>query len=376
MRTNSPSPHRPLPGARFNILLTSAIAGVLLSGLPTASHADILYVTVESPDSIQKITSNGSNTVFTTSNLSGPQGIAFDISGNLYVANAGNHVIEKFTQGGAGSFFADTGGGTSPTGLAFDGAGNLFVSTFTADTIQKFTAGGTGSPFVTTAANTGPTGLAFDRAGNLFVSYEGPNSIEEFTAGGSGSPFAVSSLGVSPYGLAFDSQTNLYVANAARNTIYKFTPAGSGSLFAGTGLNQPTGIAFDSAGNLYAANSGDNTIEKFTTNGVPSVFASGLSGRPQFLAFTTDAGQPLPLLTLQRPFLKAKQTGSDITITISGNLSGTAYTVLTTGALGTNANWTATATNVIAGAAGLAVFVDTNAVPNFASRFYRALVQQ
>jgi DNA-binding beta-propeller fold protein YncE len=213
------------------------------------------------------------------------------------------------------------------------------------------------------------------RLANLFVSYEGPNSIEEFTTGGSGSPFAASSLGVSPFGLAFDSQTNLYVANTARNTIYKFTPAGVGSLFASTGLNQPTGIAFDSAGNLYAANSGDNTIEKFTTNGVPSVFASGLSGRPQFLAFTTDAGQPLPLLTLQRPFLKAKQTGSDMTITITGNLSGTTYTVLTTSFLGTNANWTAIATNVTADATGSAVFVDTNAVPTFVSRFYRALVQ-
>jgi sugar lactone lactonase YvrE len=375
MKTTNPSHQRPLPRARFNILLTIATAGLLLSGLPAASRADILYVTIGLPDSIQKITSNGSNTVFTTSNLSGPQGIAFDSSGNLYVANAGNHVIEKFTQGGAGSFFADTGAGTTPTGLTFDGSGNLFVSTFNFDTIQKFTAGGTGSLFATTAVSSGPTGLAFDRAGNLFVSYEGPNSIEEFTTGGSGSSFAASSLGVSPFGLAFDSQTNLYVANAARNTIYKFTPGGAGSLFASTGLNYPTGIAFDSAGNLYAANSGDRTIEKFTTNGVPSVFASGLPGIPQFLAFTTDAGQPLPLLTLQRPYLKGKQTGFDMTITITGNISGTAYTVLTTSVLGVNANWTAIATNVTADATGSAVCVDTDSVSIFSSRFYRALVQ-
>jgi hypothetical protein len=67
--------------------------------------------------------------------------------------------------------------------------------------------------------------------------------------------------------------------------------------------------------------------------------------------------------------------GVHMTITITGNLSGTTYTVLTTSVLGPNANWTAIATNVTADATGSAVFVDTNAVPTFVSRFYRALVQ-
>ena len=373
MKTTSPSHPRPLLRTRFNILLTIATAGLLLGGLLTDSCADILYVTTQNLNSIQKITSDGSVSIFATNGVSVPEGIAFDSSGYLYIANGGNNTIEKFTPGGVGSFFADTGPGSAASGLAFDGSGNLFESNFNADSIKKFTSGGTGLLFTNTPANSGPTGLAFDRAGNLFVSYEGPNKIWEFTSV-TNSEFGTA-LGAGPFGLAFDSQSNLLVAYAARNTIYKFTPAGAGSLFANTGLNQPIGLAFDSQGNLYAANSGDNTIEKFTSNGVPSIFASGLVGRPQFLAFTSDAGQPLPLLTLQRPFLKAKQTGSNMTITITGNLSGTAYSVLATGVLGANANWTAISTNVTADATGSAVFVDTNVVPIFASRFYRALVQ-
>ena len=364
--------------SRFNSLFAVTAAGLLLYGLPTNSRADVLYVTTELPDSIQKIASDGSSSIFANNNLSGPQGIAFDTSSNLYVANGENNTIEKFTPGGVGSTFADTGVGSDPTGVAFDGAGNLFESNFNADTIQKFTTGGTGSLFTNTAANSGPTGLAFDSMGNLFVAYEGPNSIEEFTSDGMGSTFAISSLGVSPFGLAFDSQTNLYVANAARNTIAKFTPAGVGTIFANTGLNEPVGLAFDSAGNLYAANSGNNTIEKFTTNGTPSVFASGLTGQPQFLAFTTDAGQPLRLLPSPPPLpvLNASRTASNITIAITGETSGTTFTVQATSVLGANASWTAIATNVTADVNGLAVFVDTNSISTFASRFYRALVQQ
>ena len=48
------------------------------------------------------------------------------------------------------------------------------------------------------------------------------------------------------------------------------------------------------AGNLYAANNVSNTIEKFTSAGTASVFASGVNS-PGFIAFTNDAGTPLPL---------------------------------------------------------------------------------
>ncbi len=63
-------------------------------------------------------------------------------------------------------------------------------------------------------------------------------------------------------------------------------------------MSNPQGLAFDSAGNLYAANAGDSTIVKITPSGAGSVFAdptNGVSTDPLFLAFTDDAGDPLPL---------------------------------------------------------------------------------
>ncbi len=83
------------------------------------------------------------------------------------------------------------------------------------------------------------------------------------------------------------------MSNAGASTIEKITSGGVGSVFASTGTNEPVGLAFDSVGNLFAV-SNSGTIQKFTTGGVGSVFATGLNN-PQFLAFTTDAGVPLPL---------------------------------------------------------------------------------
>ncbi len=46
----------------------------------------------------------------------------------VYVSNLGGSYVQKFTLGGSGSFFADT-GMFNPQGLAVDAAGYLFVAT-------------------------------------------------------------------------------------------------------------------------------------------------------------------------------------------------------------------------------------------------------
>ena len=50
--------------------------------------------------------------------MNGPSGLVFDASGNLYVANSGGNTVERFTPGGAASVFAST-GLSGPSGLAF-----------------------------------------------------------------------------------------------------------------------------------------------------------------------------------------------------------------------------------------------------------------
>lgn len=102
---------------------------------------------------IEKITPGGVGSVFASSGLNGPDQLAFDEAGNLYVANFNSSTVEEFTPGGVGSQFASV-GLTNPNGLAFDISGNLYVANGGGiRTIEEFTPGGVGSDFSTTGLN-------------------------------------------------------------------------------------------------------------------------------------------------------------------------------------------------------------------------------
>ncbi len=73
---------------------------------------------------------------------SGPDGLAFDSSGNLYIANYFSSTIIKVTPAGAASTFITGNPITGPKGLAFDSSGNLFVANFNANTILKYSPEG------------------------------------------------------------------------------------------------------------------------------------------------------------------------------------------------------------------------------------------
>jgi sugar lactone lactonase YvrE len=179
--------------------------------------------------------------------------VAFDGSGNLFVVAADETVAElpatiyKITPGGVVSTFGSTPG--LSYGLAFDTSGNLFVADALDQTVYKFTPNGTRTVFVGPSAFTpdsGPAGWAFDRFGNLFVSTNSgcppaePDSILKFTSDGVGSTF-VTDL-VLPRGLAFDRSGNLFVAEFCANDILKFTPNGARSVFAG--VSEPQFLTF------------------------------------------------------------------------------------------------------------------------------------
>jgi sugar lactone lactonase YvrE len=237
---------------------------------------DIYVSTCCDVNEIDRVTPNGSVSVFVNSGASQLYDPAFDAAGNLFVVNPGNNTIEKFTPNGVGTVFASTGLNNPGWGLAFDPAGNLFAS-LRNNTIEKFTSNGLGTVFASTGLN-GPQGLAFDASGNLFVANSGDNSIEKFTPSGIASVFASSVFSDPmfniPSVLAFDAGGNLFVGDFV-STIVRFTPSGMESPFA-TVPAEVEGLAFDNVGNLLVADGGGGSVLAFSLNGDQQTIATGL----------------------------------------------------------------------------------------------------
>jgi DNA-binding beta-propeller fold protein YncE len=257
----------------------------------------------------------------------GPEGIAVDAAGNLYVADAYNQRIRKITPegevstlAGSGEYgFADGEGRNaqfrSPSGITIDTAGNLYVADVDNHRIRKVTPEGE----VSTLAGSGPTGyenggfadgegnkarfnyphgIAIDGAGNLYVADFWNYCIRKITAKGEVSTFAGGKRGFAngtggaarfytPVGIALDAAGNLYVAEVRNPRIRKITPQGAVSTFAGgkkgfadgTGsavrFSSPYGIAIDAAGNLYVTDGINNRIRRIAAEGKVTTLAGG-----------------------------------------------------------------------------------------------------
>jgi sugar lactone lactonase YvrE len=256
-------------------VLYIGLGALLLSS--TLGRADYIYASCANwgygGASVVEFDSRGNGSVFASLGAYSPEGIAFDSSGNLYLACAANNTIMRFDPSGQGSVFAST-GLSGPNGLAFDRNGNLYAADW-GGTITRFDPSGQASVFASLSSlgagwrwSSSLSGLAFDSSGNLWVaSYDDyfhsifgdtdyGGSIREFNP--SGHQLLQVSLN-SPTGLAFDRNGNLYVSSWNTGTITEFDPSGNSSTFA-SGCGYADGLAFDSSGNLYVAGGANNMI--------------------------------------------------------------------------------------------------------------------
>ena len=230
----------------------------------------------------------------TLARVANPQGVAVDASGNVYIADAGNSRIRMVTKStgnistvaGNGSFGYSGDGGLAtsarlyyPYGVAVDASGNVYIadtgnhrirmvtnpgSSGTISTVAgNGTAGFSGDGQLATSALHTPFGVAVDASGNVYIADTGNSRIRMLTK----------STGV--------------ISTVAGNGSFGYS--GDGGLATSAQLNAPRGIAVDASGNVYIADTGNCRI-RMVTNPGSSGTISTVAGNGSF-GYSGDGGR-------------------------------------------------------------------------------------
>jgi len=313
----------------------------------------------------------------TAAELSGPDDLALDGSGDLYIADSNNNVVREVnlktgiitTVAGTGTagYSGDGGPATTaflsePDGIALDGSGNLFIADTKNNAVREVnlktgtitTVAGSGSqgdsgdggPAISAEVNA-PESVKVDGSGDLFIADTGNNVVREVSlptgiistvAGngtgadqGDGGPAAAAELN-SPEGVAVSASGVLYIADSGNCAVRAVnlktgiiaTVAGTGGTSSGyTGdggpatlaeLTSPVGLALDGSGDLFIADNVSNVLREVNLGtGMISTAAGG-----DALGYSGDGG-PATVAELRSPSDVALDASGDLFIADSAN---------------------------------------------------------
>jgi sugar lactone lactonase YvrE len=235
--------------------------------------------------------------------INAPQGVAFDNSGDLWVANSNTNTLFEYSRRELTkvsptplvTIASNSSGSLSgPGGMAFDRSGDLWVANTSISTVVEYdktelAKSGAPTPKVTISNNSfnAPFGVAVDSSGNLWVSdnaQPGSPAVYEYAKADLAKAAPVPRLTISVplsaigddtrCGLDFDSSGNLWLVNSDGNSLLEFAkselaktrPKPAVTIAAGpaNGLNAPDDLVFDAAGDAWVANTGANTVVEFS----------------------------------------------------------------------------------------------------------------
>jgi hypothetical protein len=352
-------------GGRVAILAAASVFTI------SAAHAQgILSVTptrtVTTGVGTGLLGNSGNGGQATGATLADPSAVAFDSAGNLYLADAQNHVIREVTKAGVISIFAGTGeegyGGDgaaataayldTPTGVAVDTAGNVYIADSHNQRIRMVSGGtittiaGTGTPGffgdtgpATAAQLSLPSAVAADATGNIYIADTNNQRIRKITGttittiagngeelfAGDGATATSAALDL-PTGVAVDAAGNVYIADRHNQRIRMVSPSGTISTIAGSGLSsfsgafagdgtsataaalaKPSGVSVDATGNVYIADTDNQRIRQVSGGTIATVAGSGLQG------FDGDSG-PATDADLNSPRAVATDAFGNLTI--------------------------------------------------------------
>jgi sugar lactone lactonase YvrE len=262
---------------------------------------------------------DGDGNPLLSSEFGGLTGLLFTPSGDLLIADSGNNRVRKASGGViktvAGGYTGDNQTATAaalvlPEAIAFDKSGNYYVAESSGNRIRKVDTTET----ITTVAGTGitgysgdggpgksatlsfPLGVVVDSVGSIYIADAGNGVIRKLDTFGKISTFAADPnfnfLGV----MAIDSANNLYVVDQGACVVWKVSPAGAVSVVAGVVntcgyngdnisantalLDTPLGVALDSNRNIWIADSQNNRVRKVTisTGQISTLAGNGTCG--------------------------------------------------------------------------------------------------
>jgi sugar lactone lactonase YvrE len=252
---------------------------------------------------------SGDGAVATNAKLNGPSGVAVDSSGNIYIADRTNQRVRKVTistgyistvAGNGSSCSTPTSGCgdgsaaisanlTRPNSVALDSSGDIYIAdsgdnrirevTVSTSNISTVAGNGTAGYFgdggaASNAEIAGPSGAALDSSGNIYISDTQNRRIR------------VVSVGTG------------YISTLAGNGTEGTT--GNGGPATSAELDDPKQIAVDGLGNVYLADATAEEIRKVQINARFPTTNLGSSSAVQDFFFETTVAETLTSITAQQ----------------------------------------------------------------------------
>jgi sugar lactone lactonase YvrE len=238
--------------------------------------------------------------------LSAPEGLAVDGSGNVYVADTGNDRVVRWAPGATqgeiigGYPGADQLSGPSDVVVGEDGTvyvvdtGNHRVVSYPAGVVNATGTVVAGECTSDYNCLDSPRGIAVDGDGALYIADTGnerivrcePGGVCAVAAGGNGAGTARGQLN-GPVGVSVDGQGTVYVVDHGNDRVVKWPPgANAGEVIAGGNgngngagqLSGPTGVALDPNGGLVIADAGNDRIVRWNDVGPSGEVVGGGQG--------------------------------------------------------------------------------------------------